>query len=59
MNLTQSESMMLKDALIEHWHNCMKHSKNEKMKEEFRCMKEDFKQMLSTRGKSFTITVNS
>ena len=41
--LSKEEKIIIKDALVEYWHNSMKHSKNEKFKEMARCLKEDFK----------------
>jgi hypothetical protein len=57
MKLDKTETIMLKDAMIEYWHNNMKHSKNEKLKKMFEFMLVDIKQMQSS-GNEFKLTLN-
>ena len=59
MKLSETETIMLKDAIVEHWHQSMKHSKNEKLREQYRSMMVDVKTITSTRGKTFTITLKT
>ena len=54
MTLDNFETQMLKDALIEYWHNNMKHSKDERIKEKYRCVMQDFKTIAQTKC-TFTI----
>ena len=58
MKLNTFESKMLKDAVVEYWHNNIKHSNNERVKEQYRCMMEDIKTVTSM-NKSYTITINN
>jgi hypothetical protein len=57
MNLNSFESKMLKDAVIEYWHNNIKNSKNERVKNQYRCMMEDVK-TITTSNSRHTITIN-
>jgi len=57
MNLNTFESKMLKDAVIEYWHSHIKHSKNERVREQYRCIMVDVKQITST-TKQHSITLN-
>ena len=59
MKLNATEATMLKDALVEHWHNSMKHSKNEILKNKYRSMVEDFKTMQQARGKTFNLIIEN
>ena len=57
ITIDKTETAMLKDALVEYWHNNMKHSKNEKFKKMFECIMIDVKTMQSS-GKEFNLLLN-
>ena len=57
MKLEMFESKMLKDAVIEYWHSHMKHSNNERVREQYRCMMIDLKTITETNDR-FTLTLN-
>jgi hypothetical protein len=44
MSHTKEELLMIADALQDLWHERMKNSSNERLKEMCRCLKEDYKQ---------------
>ena len=58
MTLNKFESKMLKDAVVEYWHNNIKNSNNERAKEQYRCLMEDVKTITNSNSK-YTITVNN
>ena len=43
MTHNKQELTMIKDALVEHWHNSMRHAKDSAFKEICRCLMEDYK----------------
>ena len=47
MTHSKDEVLIIKDALIEYWHNQIKHSKNDKVKSSVRCLIEDYKALAS------------
>ena len=57
MQLDKNETVLVRDAIVEFWHSHIRHSKNDTMKEKYRCLKEDFK-TAQQQGKKFTITLN-
>lgn len=58
MNLNSFESQMLRDAVVEYWHNHIKHSQNEKIKHQYQCLMVDIKTITASTQKH-TITVNN
>jgi len=58
MKLNIFESKMLKDALVEYWHNSIKHSKNERVKEQYKNLMEDVKQITQS-NERHSITLNN
>jgi len=46
MELSLSEKIIIRDSLIEYYQNQIKYSKNEKLKKEVFCLKEDFKRLI-------------
>lgn len=57
MTLEKQEAIYIKDALIEYWHNQIKHSKNKNIKSDIKCLIEDFKTICQLKS-NVTITVN-
>lgn len=57
MELNVFESKMLKDAVVEYWHNNMKHSKNERVKKQYKCLMEDIKTITAS-NKKHSIKIN-
>jgi hypothetical protein len=47
MKHTKEELIMIADALQDLWHERMKNSTNERLKEMCRCLKEDYKTLSS------------
>lgn len=58
MKLNIFESKMLKDALVEYWHNSIKHSENERVKEQYKNLMEDVKQITQS-NERHSITLNN
>lgn len=58
MELNIFETKMLKDALVEYWHNNMKHSNNERVKKQYEYLMKDIKHCAQSTEK-FTIKLNS
>jgi len=57
MDLNIFESKMLKDAVVEYWHNNIKHSKNERVKKQYEYLMKDIKTCTES-NQSFTIKLN-
>lgn len=58
MTLNKFETEMLKDALLEYWHNNIKHSNNERVKKQYKCLMEDIKTITQSNIKH-TIVLNN
>lgn len=58
MQLTKFETMLLRDAVIEHWHNSIKNSKNEKLKSSYKYLMDDIKRLTQMTTKQKIIINN-